>query len=118
MPDFVKYLNADVAMAVVAVVLTFICTQGVKALLPSPVPDALGAKPKRFAVIDQLEWMPFLAAFVFGIFFAVVFDLDKGEPILSKLRGGLQTGSYAVASWGAWSTMLRPLVEKAVGRSL
>lgn len=112
LPDFLKFLNADMAMVVVTIVLV----QIIKGLLPSPVPQGIGEQPKRFATIEQLKWVPLASAFIIGTVLAVLLDLDAAEPIVSKVRGGVQTGAYAVAAWEVYSAAIRPTVERMFGK--
>ena len=112
MPEFVKFLNADMAMVVVTIVLV----QIIKGLLPSPAPTDIGSPAPTFATIEQLKWIPLAAAFVIGTALAFALDMDAGEGGISKLRGGLQTGAYAVAAWEVYSVSIRPTVERMFGR--
>lgn len=113
MPDFLQYLNAaDMAMVVVTIALV----QIIKGLLPSPAPEGIGSPAPVFATIEQLKWIPLAAAFIIGTALAFFLDLDKGEGVISKFRGGLQTGAYAVAAWEVYSASIRPTVERMFGR--
>ena len=111
-PDFTKYLSADMAM----VVVTIVVVQIIKGLLPSPAPPICGASPKIFATIEQLKWIPLASAFIVGTALAFFLDMDKGEGAISKFRGGLQTGAYAVAAWESYSVIVKPIVDKVLGK--
>ncbi len=111
--ELTKWLvSADTAM----VAVTFFICQVTKPLLPSPTPEIPGARPSRWDVVRQLQWIPLVESFVVAVILSVVFDPDAKEALLSKVRGGLQTGAYSVAVWETWSSVARPLLEKALGR--
>ena len=112
MPEFTKYLNADMAMVVVTIVLV----QIIKGLLPSPAPDDPMGQAKIFATVERLKWIPLASAFIIGTALAFLLDMDAGEVVKSKLRGGLQTGAYAVAAWEIYSASIQPTVERMFGR--
>lgn len=105
-------VSADTAM----VAVTFFMVQLIKFFVPSPIPDIPGAAPNRWKVVEDLQWIPFVAAFVFGTALSVAFDPDANELIVSKIRGGLQTGAYSVAVYGMYSTMVKPVIDKIIGK--
>ena len=105
-------VSADTAM----VAVTFFMVQVVKFFIPSPIPEIPGAAPDRWRVVKELQWLPFAAAFILGTLLSVIFDPDKGELIVSKFRGGLQTGAYSVAVWELYSTAIKPIVDKILGK--
>mgnify|MGYP001561037271 CR=1 FL=1 len=106
-------LSADTAMA--AVTFIFVCFI-VKPLLPSPLPEIPGAAPDRWKVVRELQWAPLVMAFLMGTFLSVVFDPDANELIVSKVRGGLQTGAYSVALWESYSVIVKPMVDRVFGK--
>lgn len=107
-------LSADTAMA--AVTFIFVCFV-VKPLLPSPLPEIPGAAPDRWRVVKELQWAPLAMAFIVGTLLSVVFDPDANELYVSKVRGGLQTGAYSCALWESYSVLLKPVVDKVLGRT-
>ena len=92
-------VNADTAM----VGVTFILCQIAKRMLPSPPLEDIAVPYNPWAVIKRLAWVPFALAFVVGMILSVVFDPDPAKTMLLKIRGGLQTGAYSVATWELWS---------------
>jgi hypothetical protein len=96
---FKVLVNADTAM----VGVTFILCQIAKRMLPSPPPEIPGEPYNPWAVIRRMAWVPFALAFVLGVILSVVFDPDPGKTMLLRIRGGLQTGAYSVATWELWS---------------
>lgn len=109
MPEFVKYLNADMAM----VVVTIVVVQLIKGLLPSPIPSP-DQPIRKLRVIEQLRWVPLICAFVVGTALAILLDKDQ-LALIPKIRSGLQTGAYAVAAWEVYSATIRPTVERVLG---
>ncbi len=107
-------LSADTAMA--AVTFIFVCFI-VKPLLPSPLPEIPGQAPDRWRVVKEFQWVPLTMAFLIGTLLSVVFDPDANELIVSKVRGGLQTGAYSVALWETYSVALKPIIGKVLGRA-
>lgn len=107
-------LSADTAMA--AVTFIFVCFV-VKPLLPSPLPEIPGQAPDRWRVVKELQWVPLAMAFIFGTILSVWFDPDANELLVSKIRGGLQTGAYSVAMWESYSVVLKPIIDKVLGRA-
>ncbi len=105
--------SADAAMA--AVTFIFVCFI-VKPLLPSPLPDIPGAAPDRWRVVKEYQWVPLAMAFLMGTVLAVLLDPDKEELFVSKLRGGFQTGAYSVALWESYSVIVKPIVDKVLGK--
>lgn len=113
--ELTKWLvSADTAM----VAVTFFVCQVTKPLLPSPFPDIPGQRPSRWDVVRQLQWIPLVESFVVAVLLSVIFDPDKNELLISKLRGGLQTGAYSVAVFETWSSVGKPLLEKVLGKTL
>ncbi len=113
--ELTKWLvSADTAM----VAVTFVICQLSKLFLPSPYPEIPGTRPDRWAVVKQLKWVPFVLAFVCGILLSVIFDMDKGESLISKFRAGFQTGAYAVVVYLGYDLIAKPVVEKIIGRTL
>ncbi len=106
--------GADAMMA--AVVFIFVCFI-VKPLLPSPPPEIPGAAPDRWRVAKEFQWVPLAMSFIMGTLLSVVFDPDANELIVSKVRGGLQTGAYSVALWETYSVALKPIIDKVLGKS-
>lgn len=107
-------VGADFAMAavsVVLVILTIAAVQGVKRLLPAPVPAGIDAPVDKWAVADWLSWVPFLMAFVFGMVLYLLFGPIR-SPVLSRIWLGIQTGAAAVAMWEGYSQILKPIIEK------
>jgi hypothetical protein len=107
-------LSADTAMAAV----TFVICQLSKLFLPSPIPPALGQPPDRWAVVKEYKWVPFVLAFIVGTLLSVVYDPDVKELYVSKVRGGLQTGAYAVILYMTIDIVVKPAIEKILGRPL
>jgi hypothetical protein len=96
---FVLLKSADTAMVAVTVC---VC-QIIKRMLPAPPPEIVGAPYNPWSTIKRLAWVPFASAFLIGVFLSVAFALDYGQPMLTKVRAGLQTGAYSVAAWELWS---------------
>lgn len=111
--ELTKWLvSADTAM----VAVTFIVVQLIKAMLPSPIPRDINAPIDRWDVVKQLQWVPFVSAFIIGTLLSVLFDPDSNELIVSKFRAGLQTGALSVVVWETYSTGIKPIIEKVMGR--
>lgn len=109
------FVDADIAMAgvaVVLVILTIAVVQGVKRILPSPQQANVNLPEDKWKVADWLSWVPFLMAFVVGMVLSVVFDPQAGQPFRGKLRDGIQTGAYAVVAWEAYSVVVRPIIDR------
>jgi hypothetical protein len=88
----------------------------VKPLLPSPCPDIPGQAPDRWRVAKDYQWVPLAMAFIVGTLLATFLDADKGELFVSKIRGGLQTGAYSVAMWESYSVIVKPIIDKVLGK--
>ncbi len=112
MPDLLSWLvNADTAM----VAVTFFIVQVIKRFVPSPPVEIPGAKPNPWDVVTQLQWLPLCASFTIGVALSVLFDPDKGQALVPKVREGLQTGAYSVAVWEIYSSVVKPLIDKLRG---
>jgi hypothetical protein len=105
--------GTDAAMA--AVVFVFVSFL-VKPLLPSPLPEIPGAVPNRWKVVKDYQWVPLAMAFLMGTVLAVLLDPDVNELYVSKIRGGLATGAYSVAMWESYSVIVKPIIDKVLGK--
>jgi len=83
--------GADVLMVVVACVITL---SGYYAL-PGPR-DKNGDRIMK--VFPPWDSVLFVAPFFIGVGLSVLLDLDKAQPLISKIRDGLATGAYALVA--------------------
>lgn len=100
--------GADVAM----VAVTMLLVQGLKFLLPSPIPADPKIPVSRWDVAEWLKWAPYIAAFLFGVALSIAFDPHEGQALKGKIRDGLQTGAYAVAAWEGYSQTIKKIVDR------
>lgn len=86
-----KFLQADIPISIVAGFLAFLFSF----FLPPPEAKN-GEKLRWYMIHDRYRAIPMVIAFVLGLVLGVWLDLDTQKLIVSKVRGGLQTGIMAV----------------------
>lgn len=120
MVDLLKmFVDADVAMAMVSVILTIMvvgAVQILKRFLPSPAPGDPMKPENKWDIVEWLAFVPLISAFLFGMILSIVFDPHKGQAFIGKLRDGIETGAYAVAAWEVYSNVLKPVIDKLIGK--
>lgn len=106
--EFLAKNGADMLMVAVTVVIVFagyyVC--------PGPR-DRNGDRILR--VFPPWDSVLFIAPFFIGMALSVALDLDKAQPLASKIRDGLATGAYAmVIERGIFMTLAKRLRDAQV----
>lgn len=86
-----KFLQADVPISIVSAFLAFLFSFFL------PAPSAKNGETLRWYMVHE-RWkvIPMVVAFFLGLALGVWLDLDAKELLVSKVRGGFQTGVMAV----------------------